>query len=236
MDGRVCWLSGPACLPGWLAGWLDGWLACLPAAPPLPQRAADLLQPPALPSHLTNTPRPPPHPTPSPAGTVGFTGGAIATEVAQNILLERVRATDNYSSSMAGGFLVWGSNMTVIDSDVSNVCGCLCGECVGGRCAVVWAGVAAMCMRACNVCVCLRGGGGCHVHACLCMCGQRRRLGSGDRLPLPARQPTSRGWSCCAISAIPPPLPPRPPPLPRPPPHSPPPPARRTPRPCLAAP
>ena len=55
------------------------------------------------------------------AGNVGFSGGAISAQLAGDVRLTRVRLIDNYSASFAGAALVWGSNLTIIDSDVSNV-------------------------------------------------------------------------------------------------------------------
>lgn len=53
-------------------------------------------------------------------GRTGFTGGGIGTEGAAMITLERVSIRDNYSSSHAGGILLFGSNMTAVDCEVVN--------------------------------------------------------------------------------------------------------------------
>ncbi|KAL4457343.1 hypothetical protein ABPG75_012208 [Micractinium tetrahymenae] len=53
-------------------------------------------------------------------GRTGFTGGGIGTEGAAMITLERVSIRDNYSSSHAGGILLFGSNMTAVDCEIVN--------------------------------------------------------------------------------------------------------------------
>jgi hypothetical protein len=52
---------------------------------------------------------------------VGFSGGAVSAQLATGVRLERVRCLDNHSGSFAGAILVWGSNLTIVDSEVANV-------------------------------------------------------------------------------------------------------------------
>ena len=111
------------------AGCPAGWPVSLrPAPAPLPAvhvapgcrpRAAcctSLRLAPPCPTCLPHGPS-----TSIPAGSVGFSGGAISAQLAAEVRLERVRAVDNKSGSFAGAILVWGSNVTIVDSELINV-------------------------------------------------------------------------------------------------------------------
>jgi predicted outer membrane repeat protein len=70
---------------------------------------------PLLPSPTaTHSPNPP-------TGSVGFSGGALSAQLAAEVRVERCRFADNRSGTFAGAALVWGSNMTALDSELANV-------------------------------------------------------------------------------------------------------------------